>query len=103
MIIARWHIEAKFGHKQDVIASLKRWNEMFGAKVGWDASKVRMLTGSIGATEALITEEVELESLAKLHEGFEKLGTLDGHAEWSKEIEPHVVPGSNRWEVFRVI
>lgn len=26
MIIARWHIDARFGHKQAVIDSLKTWS-----------------------------------------------------------------------------
>ena len=26
MMIARWHIDAKFGHKQTVVDSLKIWN-----------------------------------------------------------------------------
>ncbi len=27
MMIARWQIEAGFGHKQTVVDMLKRWNE----------------------------------------------------------------------------
>jgi hypothetical protein len=103
MMIARWHIEAKFGHKSEVIASLKKWNETFGTQIGWTADKVRMLTGSVGAPESLVTSEIQIKDLAELNSAWEKLGTLDGHAEWSRDLEPHVVSGSTRWEIHRVL
>lgn len=102
MIIAQWHIEAKFGHKQQAIASLKGWHEKFGTQIGWTADKVRVLTGSVGAKESLIISEVTLESMTQLDESFAKLAGLDGHADWSAELEKHVVSGSNRWEILRI-
>ena len=49
MMIARWQIEARFGHKQTVIDSLKKWSAEIGVQIGWTEDKVRILTGSIGA------------------------------------------------------
>jgi len=103
MMIARWHIDARFGHKETVIKLLKRWNEEIGTKVGWTADKARILTGSIGTPESRITSEIMVEDLAELNASWAKLATVDGHAEWSKELEPYVVSGSNRWEVCRVV
>ncbi len=103
MIVARWQIEAKFGHKQTVIDMLKIWTKEFGSQAGWAAHKVRTLTGSIGAPESLVISEVTLESLDELGAAFEKLATLPGHAEWGTRLEPYVVSGSNRWEVLRIV
>jgi hypothetical protein len=103
MIVARWQIEAKFGHKQAVIESFNKWQETFGEEIGWTRDKVRILTGSVGAKESVRISEVTLESMAELDESFGKLATLDGHAAWSAELEPHVVSGTNRWEIYRVI
>ena len=103
MMIARWRIEARFGHKQTVIDSLKRWNEEVGAQIGWTPEKLRILTGSVGALESTIESEVQIEDLAELSASWEKLGTIEAHKEWSKEIEPYVVSGTPRWQVFRVV
>ena len=32
MLIARWQIEARFGHKQTVLDMFERWNEEVGAQ-----------------------------------------------------------------------
>ena len=103
MIVARWHIEARFGHKQTVIDSLKKWCDDIGTQIGWTSDKTRIATGSIGVGEAVIELEVRQEDLADLNSSWAKLGTIDAHAAWSKEIEPNIVSGSARWEVYRVI
>jgi len=103
MIIARWHIGARFGHKQTVIDSLKKWCDDIGSQIGWTSDKIRIATASIGASEATVELEIQLEDLAALNSSWAKLGTIDTHAAWSKEIEPYVVSGSTGWEVCRVI
>ena len=103
MIIARWYIEARFGHKQAVVDSLKKWCDDFGTQIGWTSGMMRIATGSIGVREAAVELEVQLEDLADLNSSWTKLGAIDAHAEWSKELEPHVVSGSTRWEVYRLV
>lgn len=103
MIIARWHIEAKFGHKQDVIDSLKQWYRDIGAQAGWTKDRVRLLTGAVGAKEALIVAEVALDDMTQLDESFKKLGTIEAHQRWSRELEPYMVSGSTYWTVYRVL
>lgn len=103
MIIARWQIDAKFGHKPEVTQAMKRWFEEVGTQIGWKSDKTRILTGSVGAPESTIVAEVELDSLATLNESFEKLGQIDAHKQWGRDLEPNVVSGSNRWEVYRTI
>ena len=102
MIVARWSIDAKFGHKPDVIESLSKWQKQFGAEIGWDG-KWRMLTGSVGALESTIITELTLNSISELSESWDKLGQLDGHKQWSRDLEPHIVSGSMKWEVFRIV
>ncbi len=103
MMIACWQIDARFGHKQAVIASLKKWQEEIGTQIGWTADKVRLLTGSVGAAESTVISEVQVENLAELSASWEKLGTIKAHETWSKELEPFVVNGSHRWLVYRVV
>ena len=103
MMIARWQIEARFGHKQAVIDSLKRWFEEIGTQIGWTPDKVRIVTGSVGALESTVQAEVQIEDLAELDASWEKLGTIEAHKKWSEDIEPYVVSGTPRWQVFRLV
>lgn len=103
MMLARWQIEARFGHKQKVVELMERWNRDFGAKVGWTGDNHRRLTGSIGALESTIQEEMLIKDLAELNESWEKLATLAGHQEWGQEIEPYIVSGTPHWQVFRIL
>ncbi len=61
------------------------------------------MTGSIGAREATVETHHQVESLARLEEFFARIGKLDAHAKWGKEIEPYVVSGSSLWQIFRVV
>lgn len=103
MLLARWQIDAKFGHKQDVIDSMKRWLAEIGTQVGWTADRTRLLGGSIGAKESTVVSEVLVEDLAELDRAWTKLGTIAAHKDWSRDLEPHMVSGSTRWEIFRVL
>lgn len=103
MFVARLTMEARFGHKQFAIDLLTKWDETIGRDCGVDASKQRNMTGSIGAKEALLVTEWEVSSLAELEQIFAKVGAHPDHAAWGLELEPHIVSGTSRWEIFRVI
>lgn len=103
MFIARWQVEARFGHKQTVIDLMRRWMEEIGSQAGTDKMNLQLLTGSIGAKEAVVEASHTVESLAQLEEFFEAIGKLDAHKQWGKELEPYVVSGSTFWNIYRVL
>ena len=103
MMVARWSIVAKFGYKQDLLALMKRWTEEIGPQIGYTRDRMRLVTGSIGALESTIQSDMMIEDLDELSASWEKLAKIPAHVQWGKEIEPLVVSGSNRWEIFRVI
>lgn len=103
MMIARWHIDARFGHKQTVIDSLKTWGSEIGTQIGWTPDKVRITTGSVGALESTVEIEISIRDLAELNDAWAKLGTIEAHKQWSKDIEPYIVSATPRWEIFRVV
>jgi hypothetical protein len=103
MIVARWNIEARFGHKQTVIDLIKKWNKDIGVQIGWKKNKVRVLTGSVGALESSIQVEILLNDLSELNASWEKLATIEAHKQWGKDLEPYIVSGTSRWETFRVV
>jgi hypothetical protein len=103
MFVARWQIDARFGHKQNVIDLGQRWLREVGSKAGTDKMDVKVLTGSIGAREATVEINHTVGSLAELDRFFETIGKDEAHKAWGKELEPHVVSGSAVWTIHRVV
>ena len=103
MMIARWTCEAKFGMKSEALALHKEWSEQIGPQTDIDMSTSRVITGSIGAKEAIIQDEFEIANLAELDAFFEKIGSIKMHADWGKKFSEVVVSGSTYWEVYRVV
>jgi hypothetical protein len=103
MMIARWSIEARFGHKQDVIDLLRKWVREIGSQIGFSDDRTKLLTGSIGVSEATVQSETVIRDLSELDTAWAKLATIEAHQRWGKELEPYVVSGSSRWEIFRVL
>lgn len=101
MLIARWQIDARFGHKQAVIESIVKWSREIAPQVG--LTKGQMLSGSIGALEATVEHNWEVADLAELERVWAKLAAIEAHKQWSKDLEPNVVSGTARWSIYRVI
>lgn len=103
MMIARWHMQARFGHKQKALDTLMRWDREIGPKAGIAAGSQRILTGSVGAREAEIQSELQIDGLDNLNDFFNRLAKVPEHAAWGAELEPFIVSGSTYWEVLRVV
>jgi hypothetical protein len=75
------------------------------AKSG-DIRIASMLVGSIGAREATVVHEwtvADLANLADLEKCWAALGKIDTHKKWSRDMEPYVLSGSARWEIYRIV
>jgi hypothetical protein len=103
MIVARWIIDARFGHKDQVTALCRRWEKEVGDPSGMRKAATRILTGSIGAAESRFEFEYQFASLADLEASWAALGKHPAHAKFGAELEPHIVSGTNRWEVLRIV
>lgn len=103
MMIARWRIDARFGQKQVVLDQLKAWCRDIASQIGWSADRVRVATGSVGALESAVELDVLVKDLGELDASWSKLGAIPAHKEWSRQLEPHIVSGTPRWEILRVV
>jgi len=103
MFIARWQIDARFGHKATTVDLMRKWEREIGPQVGLPEMEFLLLSAPIGAREATIEANHKVESLAQLEQFFEKIGGLEAHHAWGRELEPSVVSGSSRWQIFRVL
>ena len=102
-MIARWNFKTRFGYKQEAIHLIKDWNHQIGSQTDIDMSSVRIVTGSVGANEAVVQNEFPIANLAELDAFFDKIATVNMHAEWGKEMGEVIVSGSTYWEIFRVV
>lgn len=102
-MLARWHFKAQFGRKDEAIALFKEWNEQIGAQTDIGVSNSRTITGSVGANEALVESEFEIQGLADLQSFYDKIGSIKMHKEWGPKMGEVIVSGSTYWEVYRVV
>ena len=103
MFVAAWNIDVNYGSREEVIRIAKDFEGR--SREIWKSKRYRILWGSIGAPESRLVIEREFESLADLEaswDGLRKLGP-EAFREMVEKMKPHIVPGSPRWEVYRII
>lgn len=98
-IIARFSFDVPFGKKEELFRLEGKFREL-DQKLGFP--KVEVLIGSIGAPESRVENNYRFESLAALEATFAKVGQEPRMAEYQREMAPYIVPGSHRWEIFRI-
>jgi hypothetical protein len=97
-IIARFSFDVPFNKKPEFFRLSKKW-EITEREFGFP--KPQVLIGSIGAAESKVEFDYRFDSLAALEAVWAKLGNPK-MAEIQREMEPFVVPGSHRWEIYRI-
>lgn len=103
MMTARWQVDARFGHKDAVVALMTQWWRDIAPRIGWSADKARLHTGSVGVGESRIEIEVSIANLAQLESAWARLTETRDQERWAEELAPHVVSGSARWTVYRTV
>lgn len=92
MLLARWQIDARFGQKQAVIELLKTWEREIAPQIGWLAGKGRLLSGSIGTSEATVEHEWLVDDLAALarrgRRSARSRPTGNGRSRWNRWSSP---------------
>ena len=97
-IVARFRFDVPFGKKAELLRLMKKWEPM-QTEMGFP--KPLVLIGSIGAPESRVEVNHTFPNLAALEAVWGKLND-PRMADLQKEMAPFFVPGSHRWEVFRV-
>jgi hypothetical protein len=89
MMIARRHIDARFGHKQTVIDSMKTWSQDIASQIGWAKDMLRIASGSIGALEFTVEMDVLVQDLSELNPSWNKLGSIPAHRNGASKSSLH--------------
>lgn len=103
MFIARWIVEVRFGQKEAFTNLLRRLDSEIGPELGIERGQIRWLNASIGAPESRYEEEIRFEQLAELEAFWQKVGQSKAYAALAQELAHLIIPGSNRWEVYREV
>jgi len=103
MFIARWIVEVRFGQKTAFLEAIKQWHKEVGDLVGLSLKELRLVTGSIGAGESRFEFDYNVESLSELEKMWDEMAEMKAHQQLGQALEPLIVSGSNRWEIFRVL
>jgi len=103
MYVARWHFTAQFGHKDEVLKLLQKWEIDVAHRIGWRAGSIRVLAGGLGVSETAIELEVKIDGLDDLQAAFRDMGTVPYHAEYQKQLAGMIVSGSDCWTVHQLV
>ena len=103
MYIARWLLTAHYGHKEATVSLLRKWEADVGQRIGWRAKSIRVLSGTIGVAQSHVEFEVRVDSLNDLESAWADMNKNPYHAQYLKELEPHIVSGSNIWQVYELV
>lgn len=97
--VARFMFDVPFGRKQEFFRLHEKWRSL-SSDLGFPNPEV--LVGSIGAPESRIEIDYRFESLAALEATFAKVASESRMAEYQQEMAALIVPGSHRWDVYRI-
>ncbi len=101
MYVARWQFTARFGHKEECLRVLRKWNVDVAQRVGWRS--LRATSGSIGGPDAQIELEVQLDNIEDLEAAWRDMAAVPYHAEYQRQLAELIVSGSDRWTIHRLV
>jgi hypothetical protein len=103
MLICQWHLDIVYGKQGDAVRVMRAWGaEKFASSEFKRAKSARLLAGFVGDSASHLIDEYEFESLADFEAALAGMSApqLRKHSE---ALAPYIVPGSQRWAVYRVL
>ena len=103
MFACQWHIDIPFGKQKDVLEIMNKWDaEMLNAPDVPKSKGQRRMVGHIGSSPSHIINEYLVASLSEWEAMMKSVATGRYH-QYSEQIAPYIVPGSQHWIVYRVV
>ena len=103
MLLCQWHLDIVYGHQADALAILRAWGvEKAASSEFRRARATRLMVGHVGVSPSLVVDEYTFDSLGDFEAALGDMGAPQFRRH-SDALAPHVVPGSQRWEVYRVV
>ncbi len=103
MFVCQWHLDVPFGRQGEALRILSAWrDEKLVSSEFKRAKAARVLVGHVGVSASHIIEEYVFESLADLEAGLQGMSGPQFVSQ-AGALAPLVVPGSQRWEILRIV
>jgi hypothetical protein len=102
MYICQWSLEIVFGKQKQALDIMKEWGAEKFRTSSFKKSKNKVYVGHIGESPSLIIDEYEFEKLEDFVIALSEMGQPQ-FKQFSDQITPLIVPGTQKWKVFRVV
>jgi hypothetical protein len=103
MLVCQWHLDIVYGKQTDAVRVMRAWGaEKFASSEFRRARGSRLLAGFVGDSASHIIDEYLFESLADFEAALTGMAAPQFRAH-SDALAPFVVPGSQRWVVYRIL
>jgi hypothetical protein len=103
MLICQWHLDIVYGKQAEAIRVMRAWGaEKFASSEFRRARGARLLAGLVGASASHVVDEYQFESLADFEAALAGMAAPQFRPH-SEALAPFIVPGSQRWIVYRVL
>lgn len=103
MFVCQWHLDIPFGKQAEAVRVMTAWGkEKFASSEFRRAKSARLLVGHIGSSPSHVVDEYVFETIVDFEAALQGMSApqFRAHAE---ALAPFIVPGSQRWEVLRVV
>jgi len=100
MFVVRNVAQVPMGRRDEAVGQLKEMLAEMTKELG--APPARVLTASVGPSDSTIVSEQEFPTLAAFEEYLEKANGWPGMERYGGKLFPLVVPGTNRFEIYRL-
>lgn len=103
MIVCQWHLDIHYGKQAEALHIMRKWGEdKFAYSEFKRASGARIMAGLVGRSASHIVDEYYFHSLADFELALQGMGG-DRFRKHSDAMTPYIVPGSQHWEIYRVV
>ncbi|MBK9570729.1 MAG: hypothetical protein IPO53_13010 [Chitinophagaceae bacterium] len=102
MYICQWSLQIVFGKQKQALDIMKEWGAEKFRSSRFSKSKSRVCVGHIGESPSLVIDEYEFENLDDFTMALGEMGQPQ-FKQYSEAMAPLIIPGTQKWKVFRVV
>lgn len=103
MFACQWHFDIPFGTQKEALEIIKRYGEAIeSSQTAPKPQGERISVGHIGPSPSHVVIETLVGSLSEWEKMMQDVGT-GKYQEFATQLQKYIVPGSQRWEVYRIV
>ena len=102
MYLCQWSLQIVFGKQKQALDIIREWGAEKSRSSHFKKSKNKVYVGHIGESPSLLIDEYEFENLEDFTVALGEMGQPQ-FKQYSDAIAPLIIPGTQKWKVFRVV